>query len=797
MVQGVAGSATERSDAELIGAVRSGDSSAFGTLFERHSEAVRRVARIYSRDHFSADDLVSDAFAKTMAAIQGGGGPDVAFRAYIYTTVRRLAADQGDRDARTVTTDDFTPFDVGLEFSDPAVDSFENRIVASAFASLPERWQAALWYLEVEQLSPAELAPILGLTANGVSALGFRAREGLRQAYLQAHVAPVADDCEDARSRLGAYARGALAKREKLDVEQHLDGCAECRAVLVELRDVGHGLRVVIAPLILGGVAASSIFGMGSAQPAAAAPLGRGQRAHRMSARRLVLVAGATVLVAASVVATAALLPRWLGAASLTPIASEPAPTPSDPAAPSPTITPSPAPTVTATPTPEPTQPPTARDHQRTQPKPPVVPPVVPPIIPVVPAQLALALEDTGDLVLGRGGIVGTTVSNPGTVVANAVTVDFSLPPGVTLDSSRLAPMPLPAGWICTPVATGVECTVAALPAGATVNLRLPLVVDDAADTTTAVAVAAAAAGVHLATAAAASGVVAHGFGASLILDGAYSIEQVGASMLSCNPIEVGCTDAQARTGSSSGFDNNGWAMTAVSNSSTTLGLPAGSTVTSATLYWSAFAPLGATEPQLASSTLTGPGGVATPIVASRVDSVVSGANTAYQAKADVTALVASTGSGSWQLSGAQFETGVGTYGGWSLVVVVHDPSAASSRVAVFDGHALVEPGASAEFDVAVVAGSATTFGVVAWEGDGATTGDSLLVDGVPVTPASAHGSPFNAFDSTADGYAFSNSFGVDVKRFAPHNTVASRATVTATTAGDVYLVGVVTAESK
>ena len=358
MVQEVAGDATERSDAELIGAVRSGDSDAFGTLFERHSEAVRRIARIYSRDHFSADDLVSDAFARTMTAIQGGGGPDVAFRAYIYTTVRRLAADQGDRDARTMTTDDFTPFDFGLEYSDPAVDSFENKIVASAFASLPERWQAALWYLEVEQLSPGELAPILGLTANGVSALGFRAREGLRQAYLQAHVAPVDNGCEETRSRLGAYARGSLAKRENVAVEDHLDGCADCRAVLVELRDVGHGLRVVIAPLILGGVAASSLFGMGAAQPAAGAEPGRGARNYRSRGRRTALIAAAALLIAGT--GAALMVPGWIEAMRVTPIAAthEPEPVPSTTATDAPTATPSAAPTQTATPTPEPTHPP-------------------------------------------------------------------------------------------------------------------------------------------------------------------------------------------------------------------------------------------------------------------------------------------------------------------------------------------------------------------------------------------------------------------------------------------------------
>ena len=57
-----------------------------------------------------------------------------------------------------------------------------------AFASLPERWQLVLWHTEVEGRSAAEVAPILGLAPNAVAALAYRAREGLRQAYLNAHI---------------------------------------------------------------------------------------------------------------------------------------------------------------------------------------------------------------------------------------------------------------------------------------------------------------------------------------------------------------------------------------------------------------------------------------------------------------------------------------------------------------------------------------------------------------------------------------------------------------------------------
>jgi len=38
-----------------------------------------------------------------------------------------------------------------------------------------------LWHTEIEGARPAEVAALLGLTANGVAALAYRAPEGLRQ----------------------------------------------------------------------------------------------------------------------------------------------------------------------------------------------------------------------------------------------------------------------------------------------------------------------------------------------------------------------------------------------------------------------------------------------------------------------------------------------------------------------------------------------------------------------------------------------------------------------------------------
>ncbi|MFC8600540.1 sigma-70 family RNA polymerase sigma factor, partial [Isoptericola sp. NPDC057191] len=246
-----------RSDAELILDVRGGDLEAFGALYVRHVPAARAVARQYVRSAADADDLVSEAFHRVLDVLQHGGGPDATFRAYLLTVVRRLAADLARGVRRTRPTADDGTFEAALGLVDstdvPTFEGFERSVVKNAYQALPERWQAVLWYTEIEGRTPAEVAPILGLTPNGVSALAYRAREGLRVGYLQEHLthAPT-DGCRAVNPLLGAYVRGGLARREVAKVDTHLESCSECRSLVLELGDVAHGMRAVVAPLIVG-----------------------------------------------------------------------------------------------------------------------------------------------------------------------------------------------------------------------------------------------------------------------------------------------------------------------------------------------------------------------------------------------------------------------------------------------------------------------------------------------------------------------------------------------------------------
>src|SRR5207302_8879808 len=52
----------------------------------------------------------------------------------------------------------------------------------------------------------------------------------------------IPEECRRRRELLGAYLLGHLGPEERVGLEAHLDGCAECRAELADLRPVAGAL---------------------------------------------------------------------------------------------------------------------------------------------------------------------------------------------------------------------------------------------------------------------------------------------------------------------------------------------------------------------------------------------------------------------------------------------------------------------------------------------------------------------------------------------------------------------------
>ncbi|HEX9970370.1 MAG TPA: sigma-70 family RNA polymerase sigma factor, partial [Acidimicrobiales bacterium] len=244
-------------DGVLAALAADGDVPAFEELYRRHAQAAWRVAQAVTRNAEDASDAVAEAFTRVLKALPAGRLRDNAnFRSYLLTSTRNAALDVHRRTGRVKSTDDDTVFDSasGDVPSDAAIDKADLAMVAAAFSNLPERWRSVLWLTEVEGIPAREAAGMLGVSANGVAQLAVRARAGLRERFLQAHVGErgIKAECRTTVDRLGAYVAGALAPRDLAKVDQHLAGCADCRTRLAELEELGSSLRRIVIPIPLG-----------------------------------------------------------------------------------------------------------------------------------------------------------------------------------------------------------------------------------------------------------------------------------------------------------------------------------------------------------------------------------------------------------------------------------------------------------------------------------------------------------------------------------------------------------------
>lgn len=694
------------SDADLIEASRAGDTNAYATLYQRHASSAHAFARHLMRGHAEADDAVAEAFARVLDQIRGGGGPRDAFRPYLLMTVRNVAYDRFRAEQRQVSSGDLTEYDPGEPFEDPAVSGLERRIVARAYYSLPERWRAILWHTAVEGARPAEIAELLGVTANGAAALAYRAREGLRQAYLQMHLTGVVrQECRPVVARLGAYVRGGLTKREAAGVEAHLEGCADCKAMYAELTDVNSSLRSVLGPLVLGSAFLAGKGGLlgwfagrvtwfrhapkhqqaavaaaGVVTAVAMAGLAFGLTASSGPAVHHPASASRSAPAPPPVTVPRATVPRTHRTAPHGPAPRQSAPHRAPAAVRRPSVTP-----LTAHPAP---RRPTAH---RSKPSP--------------PAQLAASINPVGTLLRGGTGIVTFTVANTGHTVAKNVVASIALPSGVTEVAGGSLGMAVPSvqapgGWSCRPTAAGVDCSHGPLAPGQTATSYLRVAVSPSASTTADLSIRANAGGRPV-TAHAKVGVAASGLPARYAAQGRFSVVVEYGSFPRCHPA-----------------------------SAITIGLHG--TVQWAGLYWAWAGPSTAVP-----ITLRGPGTRVAQLSSSDVGTQNAGRWQVHQAFEDVSGLV--TSGGGWT---ATVRPAAKTrYLGWALVVVTSHRSGPAGQVMVLDGtHAIVPSGAAFSVPIAglVPSDQAARVRVVTWQ---VPYGPATAMFTEP--PASAHSVTF------------------------------------------------------
>ncbi|MDQ6839694.1 MAG: sigma-70 family RNA polymerase sigma factor, partial [Actinomycetota bacterium] len=146
------------------------DRASFEELYRRHSQMSWRLAQAVSPGGRQAVDAVAEGFAQVLRGLRRRRlNADSPFRPVLLTEVYRAAMDE----VRTTKTAASTPE------ATPASG------VAVAFKSLPERWRAAVWLTDVEQLESSVVATVLGVSAPVAAQLVDRGHQGLVSRFAQ------------------------------------------------------------------------------------------------------------------------------------------------------------------------------------------------------------------------------------------------------------------------------------------------------------------------------------------------------------------------------------------------------------------------------------------------------------------------------------------------------------------------------------------------------------------------------------------------------------------------------------
>jgi RNA polymerase sigma-70 factor (ECF subfamily) len=161
-------------EAALIEKMRRGDEGAFETLYARHQPAVYRYALRMTGSPEMADDTVQETFLALLRgrSYSAEAGP---LRSYLYGTARNLLFRMWGAQGREE--------EVEGDFADSGPDPLEGLEAAEqaarvrqALAGLPAHYREAVVLCDLEELSYAEVAEVLGCAVGTIRSRLSRAR---------------------------------------------------------------------------------------------------------------------------------------------------------------------------------------------------------------------------------------------------------------------------------------------------------------------------------------------------------------------------------------------------------------------------------------------------------------------------------------------------------------------------------------------------------------------------------------------------------------------------------------------
>jgi RNA polymerase sigma-70 factor (ECF subfamily) len=171
---------------EAVELAQAGDSEGLHFLYVRYAPDVQRFVNSLVKDHYEAEDITQNLFAKLMKAIKKYEPREVPFAAWIMRVARNAALDHL-RARRALPTEEVRIADNGSA----QVGLDRGRDLRQALAQLPEDQREVLILRHITGLTPVEIAATLNKSESSVHGLHHRGRRTLQEKLTELGAAPV------------------------------------------------------------------------------------------------------------------------------------------------------------------------------------------------------------------------------------------------------------------------------------------------------------------------------------------------------------------------------------------------------------------------------------------------------------------------------------------------------------------------------------------------------------------------------------------------------------------------------
>jgi len=175
-------------DATLIQRAKSGDPQSFGVLYERYASDIYRFIRAQIPDDLEAEDLTATVFMKAWNALGRYREQGFPFSAFLYRIARTSLVDRWRKQKTEIPTSGspLDDFEDGFKSSQDHVQrASDAQVLWQVLHKLPEDYRVVLVYRFMNELSPREIARVMGKSEGAVRVLQHRALKVARKLLVE------------------------------------------------------------------------------------------------------------------------------------------------------------------------------------------------------------------------------------------------------------------------------------------------------------------------------------------------------------------------------------------------------------------------------------------------------------------------------------------------------------------------------------------------------------------------------------------------------------------------------------